>query len=93
MEKTLRMEVKADETFLLPSVAILATSLEFIWENRKVRKTTTLYMMRADLDAAVSIRRRLDSDGPGKLGTLCYILMQIILWFCSLICSELSKLL
>ena len=58
IEKALRLEIVADETFLLPTVAILATGLEYIWENRKIRKTTTLFMMRAELEAAVSIRRR-----------------------------------
>ena len=58
VEKSLRLEIKTDETFTLPTVAILATGLLFIWENRKQRKQTTLFMMRAELEAAVSIRRR-----------------------------------
>lgn len=57
-EKVLRMELVADEPFLLPCATILATGLNFIWENRKVRKHTTLFMMRAELEAAVSVRRR-----------------------------------
>ena len=58
MEKSLRMEIESDEVFTLATVSVLATGLSFIWENRKLRKTTTLYMMRAELEAAVSIRRR-----------------------------------
>ena len=56
--KMLRVELDTDEPFLLASVYILATGLEFIWENRKVRKRTSLYVMRAELEAAISIRRR-----------------------------------
>ena len=57
-EKSLRMEVQSDETFMLSTVSTLATGLLYIWENRKVRKATTLHMMRAQLEAAVSIKRR-----------------------------------
>ena len=57
VDKTLRMELLADEPFLLPCATIFATGLSFIWENRKVRKYTTLFMMRAELEAAVSVRR------------------------------------
>ena len=58
VENSLRLEIKTDEIFTLPTVAILATGLHFIWENRKQRKQTTLFMMRVELEAAVSIRRR-----------------------------------
>ena len=58
MEKSLRMEFECDEPFMLPSVSTLATGLLFIWENRKIKKSTTLPMMRAELEAAVSIKRR-----------------------------------
>ena len=42
-EKSLRLELEADEPFLLAMVTILTTGLELIWENRKNKKTTTLY--------------------------------------------------
>ena len=58
MEKSLTMEIESDEVFTLATVSVLATGLLHIWENRKLRKNTTLYMMRAELEAAVSIRRR-----------------------------------
>ena len=58
MEKSLRMEVESDEPFILSTVSTLATGLLFIWENRKLKKSTTLPMMRAELEAAVSIKRR-----------------------------------
>ena len=58
LEKALRLELEADETFLLPTVILLTTGLEFIWENRKNRKATPVYKMRAELEAAVSIRRK-----------------------------------
>jgi len=35
VEKSLRLEIKTDETFTLPTVAILGPWLLFLWENRK----------------------------------------------------------
>ena len=56
--RSLRLELQADDPFLLPSTAILAIGLELIWDNRKFKKTTTLFDMRSELELAVSIRRR-----------------------------------
>ena len=56
--RSLRLELITDDPFLMPSVAILATGLEFIWENRKLKKSTTLFDMRTELELSVSIRRR-----------------------------------
>ena len=75
IEKALRLEIVADETFLLPTVAILATGLEYIWENRKIRKTTTLFMMRAELEAAVSIRRRSRLRRIREAGDIMFIMI------------------
>ena len=58
MEKSQRMEVQSDDTFMLSTVSTLATGLLYIWENRKLRKPTTLHMMRATVEADVSIKRR-----------------------------------
>ena len=58
MEKSLRMEVESDETFMLSTVSTLATVLLYIWEYRKLRKSKTLHMMRAEFEVAVSIKRR-----------------------------------
>ena len=57
-ERALRLELVADDPFLLASTTILAVGLSFIWENRKMKKTTPLYLMRAELEKAISIRRR-----------------------------------
>ena len=56
--RSLRLELQADDPFLLPSATILAIGLELIWDNRKLKKTTTLFDMRSELELAVSIRRR-----------------------------------
>ena len=61
-EKSLHLELAADLPFLLPSVAILATGLQFIWENRKLKKSTSFFAIRAELEAAVSLRRRSSSS-------------------------------
>ena len=57
-EKALRLELSADESFILPSVSLLATGLALIWENRKSKKRTALHLMRAELELSVSIKRR-----------------------------------
>ena len=54
--KSLRVELTADEPFLLASILILSSELELIWENRKSKKTTALYTMRAELEATISIK-------------------------------------
>ena len=57
-ERSLTLQVRADEVFMLATITILTTGLELIWANRLIKKTTSLYMMRAELECAVSIRRR-----------------------------------
>ena len=56
--KSLRVELSADEPFLLASISILSSGLELIWENRKVKKSTAMYSMRAELESSISIKRR-----------------------------------
>ena len=56
--KSLRLELALDEPFLLASVSLLSSGLEFIWENRKIKKSTALFAMRAELENAISIKRR-----------------------------------
>ena len=60
-EKALRLELKGDECFLLPSVVLLASGLQYIWENRKQKVATPLFQMRAELEAAVTLRRKSSS--------------------------------
>ena len=57
-ERALRLELAADECLILPSLIILAVGLEYIWENRKQKLATPLFLMRAELEAAVSLRRK-----------------------------------
>ena len=45
-EKALRFEIKTEETFLLPTTVILATCLKYIWETRKIKKSTSPALMR-----------------------------------------------
>ena len=56
--KSLRVELGADEPFLLASISILSAGLELIWENRKSKKSTAMYSMRAELESSISIKRR-----------------------------------
>ena len=57
-EKSLTLQVTADEVFMLATITILTTGLETIWANRQLKKVTTPFMIRAELECAVSIRRR-----------------------------------
>ena len=57
-EKCLRIEFDIDEPFLLPSVSILSTSLEHIWNNRKQKKITTIMSIRAELENSINIKRK-----------------------------------
>ena len=42
-ETALRLELKAEEPFILPCIALLAVGLEYIRENRKLNKKTWSY--------------------------------------------------
>ena len=57
-EKCLSLQIRADEVFSLATITILTTGMETIWANRQQKKVTTLFMMRAELECAVSIKRR-----------------------------------
>ena len=69
-EKSLRLEIAADEVFILPTVSVLATGLELIWQNRKLKKSTPLYSIRAELEAAVSLRRKSSSRKIRETGDI-----------------------
>ena len=57
-DKALTLQFRADEVFMLATVTILTTGMELIWANRLMKKSTSLFMKRAELKCAVSIRRR-----------------------------------
>ena len=57
-DKSLSLQVKADEVFTLIMITMLTTRLEMIWANRQQKKVTIIFMMRAKLECAISIRRR-----------------------------------
>ena len=55
--RSLRVEL-ASEPFLLAPISILSSGLELIWENMKVKKSTALYSMRAELESSIFIKKR-----------------------------------
>jgi hypothetical protein len=69
-EKSLRLELEADDPFLLAMVTILTTGLELVWENRKNKKTTTLFSIRSKLEAAISLRRKSSSKRIREAGNI-----------------------
>ena len=54
----LRLEVEAEDPFLLPTIVLIATGLQLIWNNRHEKKITTLWSMRSELEARISLLRR-----------------------------------
>ena len=56
--KLLRLELNTDEPFLLATVSLVSCGLKLIWESRKSKKRTTLFSMRAELESAISIKRK-----------------------------------
>ena len=69
-EKSLRLELNPDEIFLLPTASILSTGLNFIWENRKSRKSTSLFSIRSELEASVSLKRKSSSRRIREAGDI-----------------------
>ena len=47
-EKILTLEVKADEVYMMATMAIITTGLETIWAKKQNMKSTTLYMLKAE---------------------------------------------
>ena len=56
--RSLRLDIRANDPFTLPTIMVLATGLSFIWANRKLKKITTVWAMRAELEARVQLLRR-----------------------------------
>ena len=56
--KLLRLEITTDEPFLLATVSLVSCGLKLIWESRKNKKRPTLFDMRAELESAISIKRK-----------------------------------
>ena len=56
--KALKLQIKAENIYESAAVLILTTGLELIWKNRSERKSTSLAMIRSELESAVNLRRR-----------------------------------
>ena len=56
--KLLRLEIKTDEPFLVATASVVSSGLKLIWESLRIKKRTTIYTMRAELESAISIKRR-----------------------------------
>ena len=54
----LRLQIKSEDIYESAAVLILTTGLELIWKNRIERKSTSLAMIRSELESAVNLRRR-----------------------------------
>ena len=54
----LQLEVVGDDPFLLPTLILIASGLELIWMNRVEKKATSIWTMRAELEARISLLRK-----------------------------------
>ena len=58
-EKALLLDLSiCDTIYELPTILVLSTGLNFIWQNRISKKSTALYQIRAELECLVSLLRR-----------------------------------
>ena len=65
---------------MLASVAILVTGLRLIWDNRKLWKNTSLFLIRAELEAAVSLRRRSRLTRIREAGSIMHNMIENVLY-------------
>ena len=54
----LKLEIVGDDPFLLPTMLLIATGLQLIWKNRQLKKVTSTWSMRSELEARISLLRR-----------------------------------
>ena len=54
----LTLEVVGDDPFLLPTMILIATGLQLIWKNRQLKKITSSWSLKSELEAKISLLRR-----------------------------------
>ena len=57
-EQAIRLQVHADDVYERTAVVILSVGLEYIWKNRLQKKSTSVAMVRSELECAINLRRR-----------------------------------
>ena len=57
-EKIMKLEIVTDALYELPTMAVLCSGLNLIWRNRKERKVTRLYDIRAELECIIQTLRK-----------------------------------
>ena len=68
--RCLRLEVRAEDPFTLPTLILLITGISLIWSNRKQRKETTKWSMRAEIEARVQLLRKCRSRRLQEAGEI-----------------------
>ena len=70
-DEALRLEFgqELSEADCLATVCILSTGLKYIWEARVEKKAATVYKMRAEIEAKVSILRKTRYSNSGTKST------------------------
>ena len=70
-EKILKLDINvSDRIYELPTTLIAATGLYQIWENRKNKKGTAPYQIRAELECLISLLRRARSRKCRETGNM-----------------------
>ena len=83
--RCLRLDIRADVPFTLPTIMVLATGLSLIWANRKLKKVTTVWAMRAELEARVQLLRRCRTRRLREAGNiLCNMIENFFNYFVSI---------
>ena len=58
MDKIMRLQLNTEALYELPTLLAVCTSLELIWRNRQLKKSTRLYDIRAELESQVLALRK-----------------------------------
>ena len=67
-ERILLLDIRTSEQiYELPSMLVLATGLSYIWSNRLIKKSTTLFMICSDTDQEYSMKQGTWSTTPWSI--------------------------
>ena len=69
-ENVLLFNLNCEPMYEVPTMLVLATGLNLIWQNRINKKGTTLYQIRAEIECLVSLLRRSRSKKLREAGNM-----------------------
>ena len=72
MDKITRLQLNTEVLHELPTLLAVCTSLELIWRNRQLKKSTRLYDIRAELESQVLALRKARSKKLRETGNIIH---------------------